>query len=140
MRRRLVALVTAAAAAVALAVVAGAGAATVPAQGFAFGRVGGNIIPFTVTISAGGRVRSQGPVRIGRHTLTHAQLVALAAVAARAHFSTLPPTTECPGTLPDVASTFVRVGTRTVRVHGGCVPRYTRVWNALNAAVKLTYG
>jgi hypothetical protein len=116
-----------------------AGAGTVPAQGFAFGRLGGNIMPFTVTIAAGGRVHAQGPVHVGRRTLTHAQLVALAKLAAQVRFSTLPPTTNCPGTLPDVSATFVRVGVRTVRVHGDCVSRFTRIWNALSAAVKLTY-
>jgi hypothetical protein len=122
-----------------LAAAAGSGAATVPAQGFAFGRAGGNIVPFTVTIAAGGRVHASGPVRVGRRMLTHAQLTALANVVAQARFTTLPAVTNCPGTLPDVAATFVRVGVRTVRVHGDCVPRYTRVWNALTAAVKLSY-
>ena len=35
--------------------------------------------------------------------------------------------------LPDVAATFIRVGARTVRVHGACVARYTKLWNALAA-------
>jgi len=55
-----------------------------------------------------------------------------------AGFMTLPKATNCVGTLPDVASTFVRVGARTVRVHGECVPRYARLWRALTAAVKLS--
>jgi hypothetical protein len=42
--------------------------------------------------------------------------------------------------LPDVAATFVRVGPRTVRVHGTCLAHYQRVWNALARAVKITYG
>lgn len=113
------------------------GAATAPS--FAFGRTGGNIIPFTVTISAGGRVQASGPVQAGRTTLTKAQLATLVLVASQVRFSALPAATMCTGTLPDVATSFVRVGTHTVRVHGDCVARFTRMWIALGAAVKLSY-
>jgi hypothetical protein len=107
--------------------------------GFALGRIGGNIRPFTVVIAADGRVSVSGPVQAGRTTLTRAQLAALDKLAADARFTTLPKTTNCAGTLPDVASTFVRVGARTVRVHGACVPRYARLWRALTGAVKLSF-
>jgi len=40
--------------------------------------------------------------------------------------------------LPDVAATFIRVGSRRVLVHGECVARYTRFWLALSKAVQLT--
>jgi hypothetical protein len=106
--------------------------------GFALGRTGGNIRPFTVSIDADGRVSVSGPVQAGRTKLSRAQLAALTKVAADVRFTTLPKTTNCAGTLPDVASTFVRVGARTVGVHGECVPRYARVWRALTAAVKLS--
>jgi hypothetical protein len=106
--------------------------------GFALGRTGGNIRPFTVAIAADGRVSVSGPVQAGRTELTRTQLATLAKLAADTHFAALPKTTNCPGTLPDVASTFVRVGPRTVRVHGECVPRYSRLWRALTTAVKLS--
>jgi hypothetical protein len=105
--------------------------------GFAFGRGGGNIRPYTVTIAADGRVTVSGPVQVGRTRLTRAQLGGLATLAATVRFGTLPKSTSCAGTLPDVAGTFVRVGTRTARVHGDCVPRFTRLWKALAGAVKL---
>jgi hypothetical protein len=106
--------------------------------GFALGRTGGNIRPFTVAIAADGSVSVSGPVQVGRMKLTRAQLTALDKIAADARFTALPKTTNCSGTLPDVASTFVRVGARTVRVHGECVPRYARLWRALVSAVKLS--
>jgi hypothetical protein len=53
-------------------------------------------------------------------------------------FTTLPLVTNCKGTLPDVAATFIRVGASTVRVHGNCVPRYSRLWKALTSAVKVS--
>ena len=108
--------------------------------GFALGRTGGNIRPFTVTIAADGKVSVTGPVQAGRTKLTQPQLATLGKIAADAHFATLPKTTNCAGTLPDVASTFVRVGARTVRMHGDCVARYTRLWKALSSAVKLSSG
>jgi hypothetical protein len=107
---------------------------------FALGRTGGNIRPFTVTIAADGKVSVSGPVQAGRTRLAQTQLATLSKIAADAHFATLPKTTNCAGTLPDVASTFVRVGARTVRVHGACVARYTRLWKALSSAVKLSSG
>ena len=107
-------------------------------SGFAFGRTGGNIRPFTASIAADGRVSVSGPVQAGRMKLSRAQLAALAKLAADVRFATLPKTTNCAGTLPDVASTFVRVGARTVRVHGECLVRYTRLWKALTGAVKLS--
>ncbi len=106
--------------------------------GFAFGRTGGNIRPFTVTIDTDGHVRVSGPVNVGRTKLTLVQLGTLNRIAADARFTTLAKVTNCPGTLPDIAATFVRVGAHTVRVHGGCVSRYTDVWKALVRAVKLS--
>jgi hypothetical protein len=125
--------------AVLLAVVAAepAGSAVGP-RGFAFGRIGGNIRPFTVSIANTGVVRTSGAVTVGRKKLTSAQLVSLNRIAIVTSFGKLPKATNCTGTLPDVASTFVRVGARTVRVHGNCVPRYTRMWRALSAAVRMS--
>jgi hypothetical protein len=114
------------------------GASASQQTGFALGRTGGNIRPFTVSIAADGRVSVSGPVQVGRTKLTRAQLAALTKTAADVRFTTLPNTTTCAGTLPDVASTFVRIGARTVRVHGECVPRYARLWKALAGAVKLS--
>jgi len=105
---------------------------------FAFGRTGGNIIPFTVTVAASGRVQVSGPVHVGRSALTKAQLLGLDRVAAQVKFSSMHGA-MCPGTLPDVASTFIRHGSRTVRVHGACIAAYERLWNVLSAAVQLKY-
>lgn len=88
-------------------------------------------------IAADGRVTVSGPVQVGRTRLTRAQLGGLAKLAAAVRFGTLPKSTSCTGTLPDVAGTFARVGARTVLVHGDCVPRFTRLWKALAGAVKL---
>jgi hypothetical protein len=107
-------------------------------SGFAFGRIGGNIRPFAVSIASTGVVRTSGPVTVGRKKLTPAQLVSLNRLAIATSFGKLPKATNFPGTLPDVASTYVRVRARTVRVHGSCVPRYARMWRALTAAVRIS--
>jgi hypothetical protein len=107
-------------------------------QGFAFGRSAGNIRPFRVVISTEGTVRLTGPVQIGRMHLTRIQLGELNRLAATGRFGTLPRTTSCPGTLPDVATTFIRVGPRTVSVHGTCLASFQHLWAALAHAVKLS--
>jgi|SRR5689334_16302510 hypothetical protein len=127
-------LAPALAAAVVLAPAAGATQRT----GFAFGRIGGNIRPFTVAIATDGRVRVNGAVQVNRIQLTRLQLGNLNRLAAIGNFGALPQMTNCTGTLPDVATTFIRVGPRTVRVHGDCVAEYRRLWTALTHAVRMT--
>jgi hypothetical protein len=107
-------------------------------SGFAFGRLGGNIRPYTVTIANSGVVRTSGAVDVGRTKLTPLQLGGLNRIATETSFVTLPKATNCSGTLPDVAATYIRVGARTVRVHGGCVPRYQRLLRALQASVRIS--
>jgi hypothetical protein len=105
---------------------------------YEFGRAGGNILPYTVTISASGVVRASGPVAVGRTRLDASRLAALHRLVLTLRFAALPARTLCTGTLPDAAATFIRVGARRVLVHGGCVPRYTRLWLALDKAVQLS--
>ena len=107
-------------------------------RGFAFGRTGGNIRPYTVAIANDGTVTVRGAADVGRLRLTRLQLANLNRVAIVTRFTQLPARTSCKGTLPDVAGTFIRVGAYTVRVHGGCLARYQRMWKALGAAVELT--
>jgi hypothetical protein len=105
-----------------------------PQTGFAFGRVGGNIMPFSVSISTSGVVTATGPARVHVKKLTKQQLAVLNRVVVETSFSKLPAVTACPNTLPDVAAQFIRVGGRTVRVHGGCLGRFNRLWAALARA------
>jgi len=108
--------------------------------GFAFGRTGGNIIPYHVTIANTGVVRTYGPVKVGRMHLAPVQLAGLNRVATETQFTIMPTTANCRGTLPDIAGTYIRVGARTVHVHGGCVPRYQRLLKALETSVRLMSG
>jgi hypothetical protein len=124
-------------------VVLGAALALVPAApaakpktGFAFGRLGGNIMPFTLTVATDGAVRATGAAPAHRTTLTKLQLANLNRVAFLVDFEHLPASTACPQTLPDVAAQFIRVGAHTVRVHGGCVKGFDRLWTALARATE----
>jgi hypothetical protein len=112
-------------------------AAPPPPSGFAFGRLGGNIRPYTVRIANTGDVHVDGPARVGRKLLAPAVIGRLNLKAVEVGFARLPPARSCAGTLPDVAYTFIRVGAETVRVRGTCVPEYTRLWHALARAVRL---
>lgn len=119
---------------------AGPAVAAVEPTGFAFGRIGGNIRPYSVTIANSGAVRTSGAVQVGRTRVAPVQLAALNRIATETRFTMLPAVTNCRGSLPDVATTYIRVGARTVRVHGGCVPRYERLLKALKASVRLAAG
>jgi hypothetical protein len=105
---------------------------------YSFGRQGGNIEPYRVTISPTGAVTTSGPVKVGRTKLTARQLKSLARTVAAAGLSTLPATTFCLGTLPDFASDWVLVGSQKVSVRGSCSPRFSRIWSALTGTVRLS--
>jgi hypothetical protein len=109
-----------------------------PQRGFAFGRLGGNIRPYTVSIASNGAVHVSGSATAGRMKLTAAQLATLNRAVADARFGAFPPMTNCSGTLPDIATTFIRFGAKTVRVHGNCVARYAKLFTAFSRAVKLS--
>ncbi len=133
MRRLVLILVSAALALPAL------GAASPGPVTYSFGRTGGNIAPFTVTISASGAVSSAGPVTPKRTGVGPAARARLAGLVRTTRFYGLPHTTRCSGALPDFASNFVTIrsaGTaRTVLVHGDCSKRFATLYDALSAAV-----
>jgi hypothetical protein len=100
---------------------------------FVFGREGGNVVPLRAQIYASGRVVVNG--RPGRR-LTRAKVTALRRYAAAQGFAKIPRRIECPGTLPDVATLYVKVGAaRTAFEHGSCNRRFERVYAVLAKAV-----
>jgi hypothetical protein len=109
---------------------------------FTFGREGGNIVPYSITIASDGTVTATGPVTPTITQISAQQLSILEAQVFSSNFLTLPPQTICPGTLPDFASQFIEVqGPQfsppdyRVAVRGGCVPAFTQLFAALSAAV-----
>jgi hypothetical protein len=121
------------------------GAAAAPGRTvFEFGRVGGNIAPFTVQIRADGSVRHSGPVRLAHRDvrLSQKRLAALRAYARSQGFWSLRRLTVCRGSLPDFAALYVAIRsggtTRKVTVRGGCSPRFSRVYRALASAATVT--
>ena len=108
---------------------------------FAFGRSGGNIAPFTVTIAENGSITTSGPApKPLKPQLSPEGLTRLASLIATQHFSSLSHSTQCPGELPDFAFRFVtvktRLSSRTVRVRGECSPRFNRIYRGLSNAVR----
>jgi hypothetical protein len=122
---------------------AAAAAASVPSAtaadqtGFAFGRAGGSIRPYTVVIAVTGAVHSTGPVTTRATPLSRLELAQLNRLTVMVGFARLDTATNCPKALPDVARTFIRVGRETVRVHGTCVAPYQRLFKALAHAARL---
>jgi len=116
--------------------IASAAASAAPVTGFEFGRTGGNIRPFTIRIDTAGAVHATGAAPAHRARLTKLQLAAINRAAFVNSFPTIPAVTACPGTLPDIAAQLIRVGSRTVRVHGSCIARFNRLWAALNRATQ----
>jgi hypothetical protein len=107
-------------------------AAALAAPTIAFGRVGGNIKPFAAAVDASGHVTVDGAAA---RDVGAARVRALVRIAQREQFFSLPRSTRCTGTLPDVAARYVRLRSagvvRTVRVQGGCNARFERIWSAL---------
>jgi hypothetical protein len=110
---------------------------------YSFGRTGGNIAPFTVTIGALGAVHVQGPVQAQRQALSTSQIARLSLTLQRERIATLSPPRRCPGMLPDFASQFITIGSgpaaKTIVADGNCSARFKAAYAALAAAVGLRY-
>jgi len=128
--------------AVPLVVFAGGATKRQPPPTFAFGRSGGNIIPFTVTIGKDGRVATSGPVHV---TATGAPLSlplrnGLAKLAQAEGFSSGSALVACKGVNPDIAGRFITVTARgkthTVTARGTCYPAFEELYAVLSAAVR----
>lgn len=98
-----------------------------------FGITGGNIAPYLVTIQPTGtiEIRASSPGDRPRRKLSRARVRQLADEIQQAHLASR----SCSGVLPDIARRYIRVGGRTVTVHGSCEPGFSRVWNDLARAV-----
>jgi hypothetical protein len=132
--RRIVALSAAAAALVGC----GSSAASTSAKPIriTFGKAGGTIVPYQVTIEPTGRVRSTDVMEPIRRRLSPAKVASLSRLVRHAFASGLA-SRLCAGVNPDVGSDFIRAMGRLVRVHGNCEPRFTRLWDTLAQAVGL---
>jgi hypothetical protein len=117
----------------------GSSSASTTPHRIVFGVAGGNLVPYQVTIEPTGRIHSSGPLKPSVRRLSHAKVVSLSRLV-RSGFATGVKSRLCPGTNPDVGSDFIRAYGRTVRVHGGCEPRFTRLWDTLARAVGLRFG
>jgi hypothetical protein len=124
--------------AVPLAVLAGGSAKRQGSPSFAFGRTGGNIIPFTVTIGKDGHVSTTGTQKL---TLTFATVPlrnGLAKLARAEGFFTMPAFQTCGKINPDVAGHFITVNafgkTRMVTQRGTCNAAFEELYAVLSAS------
>lgn len=125
--------------AVPIAVLAGSSGKRQASPAFAFGRMGGNIIPFTVTIAANGRVSTTGTQQL---TITQATVPlrnGLAKLARAEGFWTMSTFVNCGKVNPDIASRFITVKSagksRTVTVRGTCSAPFEELYAVLSASV-----
>ena len=109
---------------------------------FSFGRTGGNIIPFKVTIGRDGHVAATGPVQATQPTASLPLRNGLAKLAKAEGFFTMALNLTCGPTHPDVASRFVTVTaygkTRTVLASGTCNAAFEELYAVLAAATGTT--
>jgi hypothetical protein len=99
----------------------------------AFGVTGGNVVGYRISIQSNGGVRSSGSARAIRRQIAAARLRQLRDEIEHAHLTSR----SCPGTLPDLARQYIRVGRRTITVHGSCDAAFAHVWRDLTQAVAL---
>ena len=102
------------------------------AAAISFGRTGGSIIPYHVSMSRTGAVTTSGPVQSTKHV----SIVAVRGVltlAGAERFSSLPRRISCKGTLPDIASTYITINGTTVTSHGSCNRRFAELYAVLEA-------
>ena len=97
-----------------------------------FGRTGGNILPFAVSVSQTGAVTTSGPVSAPK-AIPVAAVNGLLTLARAERFAALPRRVACKGVLPDVASLYITIAGRTVTVHGACNRQFSELYAVLQA-------
>jgi hypothetical protein len=89
------------------------------------------VVGYRVSIQSNGSVRSTGSARAIRRQIAASRLRQLRDDIEHAHLTSR----SCPGALPDLARQYIRVGRRTITVHGDCEAGFERVWSELARAV-----
>jgi hypothetical protein len=121
-----------------LAVLAGGSSKRQAPPTFAFGRTGGNIIPFTVTIGKDGHVSTTGTQKLTLTFATVALRNGLGKLAKAEGFWTEATSLDCGKVLPDIASRFITITaagkSRTVRERGACYPAFEELYAVLSAS------
>jgi len=109
----------------------GASSATRP-QPIRLGFTGGNVVGYTVSIKSTGWAAIMGSS--SRHRkITVKRVRLLGREIQQAH---LAKSRVCTGAvLPDFATRYIRLGSRTFQLRGTCEPRFQRVWNDVVRAV-----
>ena len=101
-----------------------------------FGRTGGMIMPYTITIAPDGTVTAEGnPPNTPPKSITSEQDEDLSRQV-RAEIGKLT-TLQCAHTFPDEATNFITALGKTVAVRGTCETGFNKLFNALNNALHL---
>jgi hypothetical protein len=101
-----------------------------------FGRTGGMIMPYEITIAPDGTVSARGnPPNTLPKSITSAQDEDLSGQV-RDEIGKLT-SLSCPKTFPDEAASFITAAGKTVTVRGTCEPAFQTLFNALTNALHL---
>ena len=110
-----------------------------------FGITGGNIQPWSVSLDGDGSVSATGWMKVRNHTLVDpaSTLTGLFKLADADSFFSLPTRTNCSGVLPDIATRYIwlnsRTGSHQVAVRGGCSSRFNQLYAALENTVDIQH-
>jgi len=101
-----------------------------------FGRVGGMIMPYTITIAPNGTVTSEAnPPATPPKSISSAEVERLSNLV-RDSIDKLT-TLQCAHSLPDETSNFITALGKNVTVRGNCEPGFTKLSNSLTNALGL---
>ena len=109
----------------------GASAAT-RSRPIKFGLTGGNIAGYSVSIKPRGQVTIKRTQGVRHRKIAAKRVRRLGQEISGADFAK---SRICAGSLPDMATEYIRLGTQTYRLRGRCEPRFQRVWRDLTHAV-----
>jgi hypothetical protein len=108
--------------------------ASTPPIVFVFGQRSGNIRPWSVSISANGKIAAVNALTPARRMIAPDTLGGLRTLAAAEHVSMLPGFSDCRKTNPDVATRYITFGSRSASVHGSCKKQFNQLFAVLSAA------
>ena len=109
---------------------AGCGSGSKNTVKIVFGKTGGLLVPYQITIAPSGAIRVKGtPPVTPPKSLTHAQDEKLSGLVRDAMGKL--ESQQCPRTFPDEAAEFIQAMGKQVIVRGSCDADFTKLWNAL---------
>ncbi len=114
-----------------------------PASTFVFGREGGNIRPFSVTISATGAITATGAAHVTQTRLSADALDGLRTLVKAEGFQTMPALITGTHMMPDIAAEYITItsgtSTKEVRLQSGNNAAFAQLYAVLMAVAGVAF-